>query len=257
MTLDHVLHGPEGAPVVVLSNSLGTTQDLWERQLPALAEHFGILTYDHPGHGSSSLPELPCTVDSLANGLLALLDELRLERVSLCGVSLGGMVGMALALAAPERVERLVLACTSVYLGPPEGWAERARIVRTQGMEAIADSVVRRWFTMTLAREEPETVARFRAMLAATPPEGYARCCEAVGAWDVRESISAIATPVLVIAGEDDPATPVAHAELIASRVAGSRLVVLERAGHLANVERADPFTTAVLEHLGQEVVAA
>ncbi len=257
MTLDHRLHGPEGAPVVVLSNSLGTTQELWERQLPALAQHFRILTYDHPGHGSSPLPELPCTVESLAHTLLALLDELEVERVSLCGVSLGGMVGMALALAAPERVERLVLACTSAYLGPPEGWTERARIVRSEGMAAIADSVVGRWFTPAFARDEPETVARFRAMLAATAPEGYARCCEAIGAWDARERISAIAVPVLVVAGEDDPATPVEHAELIAARVAGSRLVVLEGAAHLANVERSDAFTAAVLEHLGQEVVAA
>lgn len=257
MSLDYRLRGPEGAPVVVLSNSLGTTQKLWAQQVPALAEHFRVLTYDHPGHGSSALPELPCTVDSLAHGLLALLDELGAERVSLCGVSLGGMVGMALTLAAPERVERLVLACTSAYLGPPKGWVERARIVRTEGMEAIADTVSGRWFTTALARDEPETVARFRAMLAATPPEGYARCCEALGAWDAREPIAAIAAPVLVLAGEADPATPVAHAELIASRIAGSRLVVLERAAHLANVERADAFTAVVLEHLGQEVVAA
>lgn len=257
MSLDHRLHGRDDAPVVVLCNSLGTTQELWERQVPALATDYRILTYDHPGHGSSALPELPCTVESLAHGLLALLDALGVRRVALCGVSLGGMVGMALALAAPERVERLVLACTSAYLGPPEGWAERARIVRTEGLEAIADTVVGRWFTTSLAREEPETVARFRAMLAATTPEGYARCCEAVGAWDARHRISAIAAPVLVLAGEDDPATPVAHAELIASRIAGSRLTVLERAAHLANVERADAFTAAVLEHLGQEVVAA
>jgi 3-oxoadipate enol-lactonase len=257
MSLEHRLHGPENAPVVVLSNSLGTTQELWELEVPALAQHFRVLTYDHPGHGSSPLPELPCTVESLADGLLAFLDELGVERVSLCGVSLGGMVGMALALAAPERVERLVLACTSAYLGPPEGWADRARIVRTEGMEAIADTVVGRWFTTALARVEPETVARFRALLASTPPEGYARCCEAVGVWDARERIAGIAAPVLVLAGEEDPATPVAHAELIASRITGSRLVVLERAAHLANVERADAFTAAVLEHLGQEVVAA
>ncbi len=257
MTLDLRLHGPDGAPVLMLSNSLGTTQQLWDRQIAALAEHLRVVTYDHPGHGSSPLPEPPCTVESLAHGLLALLDELEVERASLCGVSLGGMVGMALALTAPERIERLVLTCTSAYLGPPEGWTERARIVRTEGLEAIADSVIRRWFTPALAREEPETVARFRALLTATPPEGYARCCEAIGAWDAREAISAIAVPVLVIAGEEDPATPVAHAELIASRVAGSRLVTLERAAHLANVERADAFTAAVLEHLGQEVVAA
>jgi len=254
MSLDHRLHGPDGAHVVVLSNSLGTTQELWSRQLPVVAERLRVLTYDHPGHGASELPEQPCTVEAFAQGLLGLLDELGLERVSLCGVSLGGMVGMALALDAPERVERLVLACTSAYLGPPEGWAERARIVRAEGMEAIADTVVGRWFTPELAHEEPETVARFRTMVVATPPEGYARCCEAVATWDARERISAITSPVLVVAGEDDPATEVEHAEIIASRIPGARLHVLERAAHLANVERAEAFTSAVLEHLGQEV---
>jgi 3-oxoadipate enol-lactonase len=254
MSLAHRLDGPGGAPVVVLSSSLGTTQELWSRQLPELVERFRVLTYDHPGHGASALPEQPCTVEALADGLLELLDALGLERVSLCGVSLGGMVGMALALEAPERVDRLVLSCTSAYLGPPEGWAERARIVRAEGVESIADTVVGRWFTPELAREEPETVARFRAILAATPPEGYARCCEAVGAWDARGRISAIAAPVLVVAGKDDAATPVESAELIASRIPGARLHVLERAAHLANVERAEAFTSAVLEHLGQEV---
>lgn len=250
MTLDHRLHGLEGAPVLVLSNSLGTTQELWEGQLPALAERLRVLTYDHPGHGSSALPGRPCTVESLAHGLLELLDELGLERVSLCGVSLGGMVGMAIALEAPERVERLVLSCTSAYLGPPEPWAERARVVREDGMEAIADAVVERWFT---PHAEPATVERFRASLASTPPEGYARCCEAVGAWDARERAAAIVTPTLVVAGAEDPATPVEHAQLIVDRIDGARLLVLDRAAHLANVERADAFTDAVLDHLGQE----
>ena len=254
MSLSYRLEGPEEAPVVVLSNSLGTTQGLWERQVPVLADRFRVLTYDHPGHGTSELPEEPSTVEHFAGGLLGLLDELGLERVSLCGVSLGGMVGMALAMEAPERVERLVLACTSAHLGPPGAWAERARIARTEGIEAIADAVVGRWFTPELVRKEPDTVTRFRAMLTATPPEGYARCCGAVGAWDARERIFAIAVPVLVVAGVDDPATPVEHAELIASRIPGARLHVLERAAHLANVERADAFTSAVLEHLGQEV---
>ena len=254
MNLDRRLHGPDGADVVVLSNSLGTTRELWSRQLPELAERFRVLTYDHPGHGASELPGQPCTVEALAHGLLGLLDELELQRVSLCGVSLGGMVGMALALEAPERVERLVLACTSAYLGPPDGWLERARIVRAEGMEPIADTVVGRWFTPELAREEPETLARFRAMLVATPPEGYARGCEAVAAWDARERIARIDAPVLVVAGEDDPATPVEHAELVASRIPGAQLRILRPAAHLANVERAEAFTSAVLEHLGQEV---
>jgi 3-oxoadipate enol-lactonase len=219
-----------------------------------LAERFCVLTYDHPGHGASELPEQPCTVEAFARGLLVLLDELGFERVSLCGVSLGGMVGMALALEAPERVDRLVLACTSTYLGPPEQWEERARVVRTEGLEAIADTVVGRWFTPDFLREEPETAARFRAQLGATPPEGYARCCEAIGAWDARRRISTVTAPVLVVAGAEDPATPVEHAELIVSRIPGARLRVVERAAHIANVERAQAFNNAVLEHLEQEV---
>jgi 3-oxoadipate enol-lactonase len=256
MRLAHRLHGPEDAPVLVLSNSLGTTQELWDRQLPDLADRFRIVTYDHPGHGSSELPEQPCTVENLARVLLGLLDDLALERVSICGTSIGGMVGIALARAAPERVERLVLACTSAHIGPPERWTERARIVRAEGMEAIADTVVTYWFTPELPREEPETVARFRAMLAAAPPEGYARCCEALAAWDARERLSPIAAPVLVVAGAEDRATPREHAELIASRIPGARLHVLERAAHLANVEQAQAFTGALFEHLGQEVAA-
>jgi 3-oxoadipate enol-lactonase len=256
VSLDHRLHGPDGADGLVLSNSLGTTQEMWSRQLPTLAEHFRVLTYDHPGHRASALPARPSTIDAFAHDLLELLDEVGLDRVSFCGVSLGGMVGMALALRAPDRVERLILSCTSAYLGPPEQWDERARSVRTEGLEAIADAVVERWFTDELARDEPETVAHFRSLLAATPPEGYARCCEAIAAWDARQQISAITTPVLVIAGAMDPATPLEHAELVAARIPDARLRVLDGAAHLANVEQAEAFTAAVLEHLGQEVAA-
>jgi 3-oxoadipate enol-lactonase len=254
--LAHRLQGPDDAPVVVLSNSLGTTQELWERQLPALTERFRVLTYDHPGHGSSALPSQPCTVEAFARELLGLLDALGIGRASVCGVSLGGMVAMALALDSPERVDRLVLSCTSAYLGPPEAWHERARLVRSDGMEVVVDAVVGRWFTSDLVLDDATTVERFRKMLVTTPPEGYARCCEAVGAWDGRARISAIGVPALVVAGADDPAIPVEHAELIAARLPAARLRILEGAAHLANVERADVFTEAVLEHLGQEVAA-
>ena len=254
MRLDHRLHGREGAPLLVLANSLGTSQQLWGRQLPELTERFRVLTYDHPGHGASALPTEPCTVEAFAHGLLRLLDELALERVSVCGTSLGGMVGMALALAAPERVERLILSCTSAHLGPPDGWTGRARVVRAEGIAAIADAVVVRWFTSELAREQPETVARFRAMLVGTPPEGYARCCDALAVWDARERISAIPVPTLVIAGAEDQATPVEHARFLASRIPQARLLVLERAAHLANVGRAEEFTNVVSDYLGEGV---
>jgi len=254
--LDHRLVGPDDADTLVLSNSLGTTRELWARQLPMLSERFRILTYDHPGHGRSSPPEQPATVEAFALDLLGLLDELDLDRVSFCGVSLGGMVGMALALQAPERVERLALSCTSAHLGPPGGWHERAHVVRAEGLEAIADAVVGRWFTTRASDDEPDLVARFRSMFVSTPPEGYARCCEAIARWDARDRIADIAAPVLVVAGADDPATPLEHAELIASRIPDARLRVLEHAAHLANVERADAFNEALVEHLGQEVPA-
>jgi 3-oxoadipate enol-lactonase len=254
VSLAHSLHGPDDAPVLVLASSLGTTRALWERQLPAFARDLRVLTYDHPGHGDSALPPQPPTVESFAEELAALLDELDVDRVSVCGVSLGGMVAMALALQAPERVGRLVLAGTSAYLGPPEPWLERAALVRSEGVSAVAGAVLGRWFTPPFADTEPDVVSRFRTMLSETPAEGYARCCEAIASWDARERISAIAAQTLVVAGAEDPATPVAHAELLVAKIPGARLLVLEGAAHLANVERAEAFTEAVLQHLEQEV---
>ncbi|MDW8338577.1 MAG: 3-oxoadipate enol-lactonase [Thermoleophilia bacterium] len=250
MRIAHELHGPEEAPVVVLSSSLGTTRELWAPQIPALARDLRVLAYDHPGHGESDLPGEGCSIEGLARSLLSLLDELELERVSIGGVSLGGMVATAIALEAPERVDRLVLACTSAFLGPPETWLERAATVRRSGIEAIADAVLGRWFTAELAAAQPEIPARFRALLLSTSREGYARCCEAIARWDARERLTEIRAPTLVVAGADDPATPVAHSELLASRIPNAHLVVLERAAHLANVERAPEFTQELLAHL-------
>ena len=237
-------------PTVVLSNSLGTTSALWDAQVPALEPHFRVVRYDHRGHGASDAPPGPYTVEELARDVIALLDRLGLERVSFCGLSLGGMVGMSLALQAPERLDRLVLCCTSAYLGPPETWSERAQLVRAEGPGAIADAVLGRWFTERFHAEQPGTVARFRDMITATPREGYAACCEAIRGWDARATIHAIAAPTLVIAGAGDPSTPPEHARLIAGEIPGARLVVLEGAAHLANVEQAEALNEALLDHL-------
>ena len=250
MSLAHRLDGPEDAPVLALSNSLGTTLALWDDQLPGLLPHCRVLRYDHPGHGRSPLGGAPITVESMADDFVELLDELGLERVSFCGLSLGGMVGMALTLRAPERVERLVLACTAAYLGPPEGWEKRAQIVRTAGLEAIADSVVARWFAPGFRAAEPETVVRFRDMLVATPPEGYAASCEALAHWDARESIRRVVAPTLIVVGAEDAATTIDDAEEMARAIPGSRVVTLAGAAHLANVEQPAAFTRALLDHV-------
>ena len=248
--LRYELDGPPGAPVVLLANSLGTTVDLWAGQLPALAARFRVLRYDHRGHGGSAVPPGPYSIDELGADAVALLDALGIERASVCGVSLGGMVAMWVAASAPERVDRLALCCTSAHLGPPEAWAERAAAVRAGGTAAVADAVLARWLTPAFRERHPEATERIRAMLLATPAEGYAACCEAIAAMDQREAIGAVAAPTLVVVATDDPATPPEHGEEITRRIAGSSLVVVPDAAHLANVEQAGLVTAELLAHL-------
>lgn len=250
VALRYELDGPPGAPVVLLANSLGTTVDLWADQLPALAARFRVLRYDSRGHGGSAVPPGPYSIEELGADAVALLDALGIERASVCGVSLGGMVAMWVAANAPERVERLALCCTSAYLGPPEAWAERAAAVRAGGPAAVADAVLARWLTPAFRERHPEATERVRAMLLATPAEGYAACCEAIAAMDQREAIGAVAAPTLVVVGADDPATPPEHGEEIARRIAGSSLVVVPDAAHLANVEQAALVTAELVAHL-------
>ena len=256
MRLAHRFDGPRDAPVLVLSNSLGTTTELWDLQVPDLAERFRVLRYDHPGHGESEFDPGPFTVDGLAEGVLELLDELGIEQISFCGLSLGGMVGMSLAVQAPERVERLALCCTAAYLGPPDGWAERARLVRTEGMEPIVEAVLARWFTPAFSDAAPDTVVRFRETLSSISRDGYAACCDAIGEWDARSDIHAITAPTLVIVGEEDPVIGPDHVQEITRAVQGASVARIPNTAHLANVERPDAFTAAVLAHLVTEVTA-
>ena len=250
MKLAHRIDGVEGMPPVVLASSLGTTWELWDSQLSSLAEDFRVVRFDHPGHGRSPIPDGPVTVQSMAGDVVELLDALEFERVSFCGLSLGGMVGMALALQAPDRLDRLVLCCTAAHLGPVEGWHERAQIVRTRGTSAIVEGVLGRWFTERFRDESPETVAHFREMLEGIPAEGYAACCEAIARWDARSDVSAIRTPTLVLSGEDDVATPPEDGAFLARSIPAADLKVLPECAHLANVEQPTLFTRALLGHL-------
>jgi 3-oxoadipate enol-lactonase len=186
----------------------------------------------------------------MARGVVELLDRLELERASFCGVSLGGMIGMALALIAPERLDRLVLSCTAAHLGPPDGWHERARIVRAKGTAAIAEAVVGRWFTQRFRDEQRADTARFRTMLESTRPEGYAACCEAIAGFDLRARLGAIRASTLVISGADDAATPPQDGAFLAESIARAEHVVLPAASHLANVEQPEAFNRALLAHL-------
>ncbi|GAA3410092.1 3-oxoadipate enol-lactonase [Streptosporangium vulgare] len=238
--LYHEIEGPADGRPLVLAGSLGTTLEMWDPQMEALTGHFRVVRFDHRGHGRSPATG-KCSIADLAGDVLDLLDLLGLPRVSFAGLSLGGMVGMWLAAHAPERIDRLALLCTSAKLGTPESWAERAGAVREAGTASIAETAMARWFTPSFTGREP-----YVTMLGGISAEGYAACCEAVGAMDLRPELPLISAPTLVLAGADDPATPPEHAERIAEGIAGSRLVVLPGAAHLANVERPE----AVSEHL-------
>jgi 3-oxoadipate enol-lactonase len=185
----------------------------------------------------------------LGDEVLALLDGLDLHRVSYAGLSLGGMVGMWIAANHPDRIDRLALLCTSAYLPPAEGWHERARVVREHGTGAIVDTVLARWFTPSYAEQNPQVLRRLATMFEAVPREGYASCCEAIAAMDLRPSLSKITAPTLVIAGADDPATPPAHGRTIADSIPEASLIVLQSAAHLSSVEQQDAVNDLLLTH--------
>jgi len=243
------LDGPADGPPILLSNSLGTTTEMWDPQIPALAEHFRVIRYDTRGHGSAPVPDGPYAIDDVGADAVALLDRLGIERAHVAGVSLGGMTGMWLGVNAPERVGRLVLICTSAMLAEEHDWPARARTVREQGTSAIAEATMTRWFTEGFIAKEPDTVAKLRRALEDTPPEGYAGCCDAIAGMDLLDAIESVAAPTLVIAGRQDPATPPPHAERIAERIPGARLELVD-AAHLANIELADDVTALTLAHL-------
>ncbi|MGO9164495.1 MAG: 3-oxoadipate enol-lactonase [Streptosporangiaceae bacterium] len=251
--------GPPGAPVLVLGNSLGTSAAVWEPQLAAFRARFRVLRYEHRGHGTdlgqpgigrSPAPPGPYTIAELGADVLAVLDAHGVERALYCGISLGGMVGLWLAANAPGRIARLALCCTSAYLPPPQGWAERAARARAGEMTALASQVVERWFTPAFRARVPEVPAAFAAGLAATDPDGYAGCCEAIAAMDLRPALRSVTAPTLVIAAAEDPATPPWHGAAIASGIGGSALRVIRGAAHLANVSAPGPVTAALLAHL-------
>ncbi|KRF16711.1 3-oxoadipate enol-lactonase [Nocardioides sp. Soil797] len=254
-TLHHeTIPGPEGAPTVVLSNSLGSTLHMWDRNVEALAEHFTVVRYDTRGHGRSSVVDGPAHLDDLCDDVIALLDELDLDRVHFVGLSLGGMTGMRLGVRNPERLLGLVVLCTSPHLGPASNWTDRAALVRAEGTGAVAEAVVDRWYSPGfLTSTDAATAARVteaRAVVAATPAEGYAACCEAIATMDLRDELASITAPTLAIAGADDPSTPPPHLEGIAASVRDGRVLVVPNSAHLANDEQPAAITPAIIEHL-------
>jgi 3-oxoadipate enol-lactonase len=247
--IHYELSGREGAPVLVFSNSLGTDLTMWDAQVAETAKTFRVLRYDKRGHGQSSVPAGPYSIEQLGRDVLGLLDFLRLDKVDFCGLSIGGQTGMWFGVNAPERLRKLMLCSTAARLGTPQIWNPRLEAVREGGTKALAETVMERWFTADFRAMAPNEVARIRRVLENTDADGYIGCGTAVRDFDYRERLGEIRVATLVISGAQDPAAPAPDGRWAAEQILGARYVELD-AAHLLNIELAEQFTAEITEFL-------
>ncbi|HLZ13066.1 MAG TPA: 3-oxoadipate enol-lactonase [Candidatus Acidoferrum sp.] len=247
--IHYSLAGPDSAPVLVLSNSLGANFSMWDPQLAALSSRFRLLRYDTRGHGQSSIPPGPYSIELLASDVLHLLDALHLDRVHFCGLSMGGQIGIWLGLHATHRIQKLILCNTGAKIGTPDSWNARIDAVLARGMKDVSAAVIGRWFTPDFAAIHPGVIAKTKSMLESTNPEGYANCCAALREFDARANLASIALPTLIIAGSHDLATPPADGRFLAEKIPGARFAEFH-AAHLSNIEAASHFTPELANFL-------
>ena len=248
--ISYTVEGPSGRPILLFVNSIGTTRDLWLPQVPALAGTYRVIRYDARGHGSSAVPAGEYSIAQLGRDALAILDAEGARQAHICGISMGGLTAMWLGVNAPDRVSSLVLANTAARIGSVQSWTERIALVNERGMRAVADMAMARWFSPGFRQRHEDVATRFRSMVEACPEAGYLGCCAALREEDLRDAVSRIACPVLLVAGSTDEATPPEGLRFVKERVAGAKILMLD-AAHLSNVECAEAFTSAVMGFLG------
>lgn len=254
--LGHSISGPDHAPVLILANSVGTTMSMWDAQVGSvLADHLRLLRFDHRGHGSSPVPAGPYTIADLGGDVVALMDSLGVASAAYCGTSLGGMVGIWLGAHAPERFSSLGLCSVAARMSNPGAYLERAERVRAEGMAAIADAVVSRWFTPTFRERDAATVAGFVEDLRRVPAEGYAGCCEALAEMDLGPDLAQISAPTLVIMGADDQATLPEQGGAVAAGISDAHCEIVAGAAHLVGVEQPDAVLRLLMNHFVAEGV--
>ena len=250
--INYELSGKKGAQVVMLSHSLSSSLLMWNPQMDALNPYFQVLRYDIRGHGGSDAPSGAYTLELLAEDVVKLLDALGIDRVHFVGLSLGGMIGQRLAVNASHRLKSLTL-CDTAAMVPAEAqplWQERMDKARKEGMKALTDQTMERWFTPSFLKQNFKILAPIREQLLATPVSGYIGCAEAIRRLNYLEQLSKIKMPTLIMVGEDDPGTPVSASEAMQERIPNSKLVILPSARHLSNVEQAQAFNAALLKFL-------
>src|ERR1700712_879141 len=245
------VEGRDSGPTLMLLNSLGSTMQMWEPQMAALKQIFRVIRYDRRGHGKSGVPPGPYSMERFGKDVLAILDDLNIEKTHWCGLSMGGMVGQWLGANASERFDRIILSNTACYYPDPTNWLNRIKAVKEGGIAAVADTVIAGWLTAAFCAREPEITARLKGMLVASPVQGYRACCEALSPLDQRALLPKIKSPTLVIAGRHDPATPVAAGELIRSQIPGATMTILD-AAPISNAEQPHAFRDGVVGFLTQ-----
>ena len=245
------IDGPEGAPWLIFSNSLATDVSMWDEQVAALKEKFRVLTYDQRGHGRTEVPEGAYDFDMLSADVIGLMDELSIARAHFCGLSMGGITAQALVEKYPNRFESLII-CDCTGASNPAGaaqWAERIAIAKEKGMDALVDITVDRWFSPEALEENAPSVDKVRAMIRATPVNGFIGCASALSDFDFKAGLGDIKVPTLLISGTKDAAFP--GVKFLNGAIPGSKLVEIEGAGHLSNLENPEAFSRALKEFLG------
>ena len=248
--LDARNDGDADAPVVMLSNSLLSSYPMWDDQIDALTEHFQVLRYDTRGHGGTDAPAEPYSIEMFADDAVGLLDHLGIDKVHFVGLSMGGFIAQMMAVKYSQRVLSLSLCDTACIMPPASLWNERIETAQAEGVEALIDGTLGRWFTEPFRRSDTEAVDKIRDMIRATGAQGYVNCAKAIRDMSQCHILADIKAPTIVIVGEDDPACPVSAAETLHNGIAGSDLVVLKNAAHLPNIEKKDEFNAALLGFL-------
>ena len=239
--------GDASKPAIVFSNSLGTQFSMWQPQMDALQHDFYIVCYDTRGHGQSSAPKGPYSIDQLGTDVIHLLDHLHIDKAIFCGISMGGLTGQWLAIHHPDRFSHVMVCNTAAKIGQETAWLERAKLVREQGLDDIASTAASRWFTQGFIEQHADIVTTLSNHLAAGSAEGYASCCEALSKTDLRGQLKDIGIPVLVVAGSQGPVTTVADGQYMVNKIRSSALFEIN-ASHISNIEDAKAFNQAIYD---------
>jgi 3-oxoadipate enol-lactonase len=240
------LEGAAGHPVVMMSNGLMTNMGMWNPTISALKDRFQILRYDTRGHGSTSVTPGPYSIELLADDAIGLMDALDIREAHIMGLSMGGMVAQQIGARYPNRTLSLLLCNTASEMPPRSLWEERLRIAHTQGVAALADSTIRRWFTASFIERSPQIIEKIREMILATPLEGYLSCATAIRDMAQTTLLLKIKAPTLIVTGRQDPATTVEQSMVLNRMIDTSRMGVIENAAHLSNIEQPETFNREI-----------